>query len=109
WGAQMYNGRKRMNRKTKVLQQLEEHRDEIRRFGVRRLALFGSTARGEQGERSDLDFLVEFEKKSFDAYMDLKNYLEELFNCRVDLVLPNTIKPRLKNRILSETVDVPGL
>ncbi|HLV02476.1 MAG TPA: nucleotidyltransferase family protein [Acidobacteriota bacterium] len=98
-----------MNRKTKVLQQLEEHRDEIRRFGVRRLALFGSTARGEQGERSDLDFLVEFEKKSFDAYMDLKNYLEELFNCRVDLVLPNTIKPRLKNRILSETVDVPGL
>lgn len=98
-----------MIRQEEILQKLEEHRHQLRQFGIRRLALFGSTARGEQGQRSDLDFLVEFEKKSFDAYMDLKSYLETLFNCRVDLVLPNTIKPRLKSRILRDTVDVPGL
>lgn len=98
-----------MKTRQEIIQTLAEHRDEIRLFGVRRLGLFGSTAREEPGEHSDLDFLVEFEKKSFDTYMDLKAFLEKLFKCRVDLVLPNTIKPRLKSRILRDTVDVPGL
>ncbi|MGI8785776.1 MAG: nucleotidyltransferase family protein [Acidobacteriota bacterium] len=97
-----------MNREG-ILRTLLEHRAEIRRLGVRRLGLFGSTARDEHSDRSDLDFLVEFEHKSFDAYMDLKEYLENLFDCPVDLVLPNTVKARLKHRILRETVDVQGL
>ncbi len=82
-----------------ILGILEQNREGIRSFGVRQLGLFGSFARGENTETSDLDFLVEFETKSFDAYIGLKQFLEELFGRRVDLVLPNTIKPRLRDRI----------
>ncbi len=92
-----------------VLKILQEHRDKVRRYGVRRLGLFGSCARGETTETSDLDFVVEFEKKSFDAYMDLKAFLEELFGCRVDLVVAEAIKPRLREIILKEVVHAPGL
>ncbi|MGB8991152.1 MAG: nucleotidyltransferase family protein [Desulfobaccales bacterium] len=92
-----------------VLQQLEANREKIRSFGVKRLGLFGSCARGEASAKSDLDFVVEFSQKSFDAYMDLKDFLEGLFGCPVDLVLNNTIKPRLRKPILSEVVYVQGL
>jgi predicted nucleotidyltransferase len=92
-----------------VLQQLEENRDKIRSFGVKRLGLFGSCARGEATQSSDLDFVVELEKKSFDAYMDLKDFLEELFGCKVDLVMKDAIKPRLREPILRETIYAQGL
>lgn len=92
-----------------VLDALAKNREAIRGFGVKRLGLFGSAARGEAGAGSDLDFVVEFEKKSFDAYMDLKLFLESLFKCRVDLVLTDAIKPRLRSSILSEAVYAPGL
>jgi predicted nucleotidyltransferase len=92
-----------------VLGLLSEHRENIRRFGVRSLGLFGSVARGENTTTSDLDFLVEFDPISFDAYMDLKAYLEKLFGCPVDLVLSQTLKPRLREPILSETIHAPGL
>ena len=92
-----------------VLQQLEDNRDKIRSFGVKRLGLFGSVARGEATEGSDLDFLVELEKKSFDVYMDLKDFLEEMFGCKVDLVMIDAIKPRLREPILKETVYAQGL
>jgi len=58
-----------------IMGALTKNRDELRRFHVNRLGLFGSYARGEQNEGSDLDFLVNFETKSFDNYMDLKFYL----------------------------------
>jgi hypothetical protein len=96
------------NRET-ILKVLEENRDIIRSYGVKRLGLFGSCARGECNEVSDLDFVVEFEKKSFDAYMDLKLFLEELFGCQVDLVISDTIKPRLRSFILGEAIHAPGL
>jgi uncharacterized protein len=92
-----------------VLQKLEENRDAIRGFGVKRLGLFGSVARGEATEVSDLDFLVELEKKSFDTYMDLKDFLEEIFGCKVDLVMKEALKPRLREPILKETVYAQGL
>ncbi|MBI5428052.1 MAG: nucleotidyltransferase family protein [Nitrospinae bacterium] len=83
--------------------------DRARRFGVRKPGLFGSHARGQGTRKSDLDFIVEFDVKSFDAYMDLKFYLEKLFKRRVDLVLSDAIKPRLRPIILKEAVHVPGL
>lgn len=97
------------NSREDILTVLQKHRDEIRGYGVRRLGLFGSTARGEATETSDLDFVVDFEKKSFDAYMDLKAFLEKLFGCRVDLVIADAIKPRLRGIILEEAVHAPGL
>jgi len=93
----------------KILKILEENQNTIRSYGVKRLGLFGSCARGECSEASDLDFVVEFDKKSFDLYMDLKAFLEDLFGCQVDLVLADTIKPRLRTTILEEAVHVPGL
>jgi len=93
----------------RILRTLEQNREGIRRYGVQRLRLFGSCVRGEGSEQSDLDFLVEFETRSFDAYMDLKTFLEKLFGRQVDLVLPDTVKPRLRSSILEEAVDVPGL
>ena len=93
----------------KILKILEENQNTIKSYGVKRLGLFGSCARGECSEASDLDFVVEFGKKSFDLYMDLKAFLEELFGCQVDLVLADTIKPRLRTTILEEAVHVPGL
>ena len=92
-----------------ILRTLEQNAPAIRRHGARSLGLFGSRARGTAVEQSDLDFVVEFETKSFDAYMNLKAFLERLFDCRVDLVLKDTIKPRLRERILSEAVHAPGL
>jgi predicted nucleotidyltransferase len=71
------------------------------------LGLFGSCARGEATEASDLDFVVELENETFDAYMDLKEFLEELFHCPVDLVLIDAIKPRLRETILGETIYAP--
>ena len=91
-----------------ILKMISEHRDEINRFGVRRLGLFGSAVRGEATQESNLDFLVEFETKSFDAYMDLKFFLEDLFSCQVDLVIADAIKPRLRESILKEAVHAPG-
>ncbi len=94
-----------MLKKNLILDKIRNHHTEIRQYGVKRLGLFGSFARGEEQTTSDLDFVVEFEHKTFDAYMGLKQYLEELFGCHVDLVLPNTIKTRIRSRILGELVD----
>jgi predicted nucleotidyltransferase len=91
-----------------ILQAIEANGEALRRLGVKRLGLFGSAARGEAGSASDLDFVVEFEHKSFDAYMDLKLLLEDLFACRVDLVLSDSIKPRLRPIILKEATYAPG-
>ena len=92
-----------------ILRILAENREVIRGYGVKRLGLFGSCARGEATETSDLDFVVEFERKSFDAYMDVKAYLEELFNRPVDLVLADAVKPRLRTAVIEEAVHAPGL
>jgi len=92
-----------------VLEVLRHNRDTLRSFGVRRLALFGSYARGEQTTSSDLDFVVELEERSFDSFMGLKLFLEDLFSRPVDLVLEHTIKPRLRPHIMKSLTDVPGL
>lgn len=92
-----------------ILNTLAAHRDEIRRFGVRSLGLFGSVARGQATAASDLDFLVDLENPTSDSYMGLMEFLEELFERPVDLVLADTLKPRLREPILRDTVHAPGL
>lgn len=87
---------------------LEKNRERLRSLGVRRLGLFGSLVRHESRDTSDLDFLVDLEHETFDSYMDLKEFLEELFACPVDLVLTDAIKPRLRESILREAVYAPG-
>jgi predicted nucleotidyltransferase len=97
------------NNKKEILKALAANEAKIKSFGVRSLSLFGSCARGDETAQSDLDFVVELERKSFDAYMDLKLFLEDLFGRPVDLVLADGIKPRLRTAILQEAVHAPGL
>jgi predicted nucleotidyltransferase len=75
-----------------------------KRYGVKRIGLFSSFVRGEQKETSDVDVLVEFEKeaKTFDNYMNLKFFLEDIFGRKVDLVIIDALKPDIKERILKE-------
>ena len=80
----------------------------MKQFGVRRLGLFGSCVRDEGTVDSDLDFVVEFEKKTFDAYMDTREFLESFFHRSVDLVITDNIKPRLRKAILEEAVYAAG-
>jgi uncharacterized protein len=72
------------------------------RFSVRRIGLFGSYLRGKAGEKSDIDLLVDLGEPTFDHYMDLKFYLEIVFDRPVDLVLSDTLKPRLRPLIQRE-------
>lgn len=91
--------------KDKILQLLREHIEMMRkRFSIRKIGLFGSYARNEVAPESDIDLLVEFEKPTFDHYMDLKFFLEELFQTPVDLVMADTLKPRLKPYINREVI-----
>lgn len=98
-----------MNTAKEILRVIEANREDIRRFGVRKIGVFGSVVRGEATEDSDLDFLVELEKETFRAYMGLKSFLEQLFGRKVDLVLIDTIKPRLRDSILGEVQYAEGL
>lgn len=86
-----------------ILDFLKNHREEMgSRFSVRRIGLFGSILRGSAGDRSDVDILVELDQPTFDHYMDLKFFLEEHLGRPVDLVLADSLKPRLKPIISSE-------
>ena len=90
-----------------VLNSLRDRLDVIHNFGVRSLALFGSVARDEATETSDLDFLVEFEGiATFDRYMDLKFFLEDLFHKPVDLVTKRSLKSQIRQTVLEEAIDV---
>ena len=91
-----------------VFAKIVQHQQELRNLGVLQLQLFGSTARNESCNTSDLDFVVQLDITSFDAYMDVKLLLEDLFQCSVDLVLADTIKPKLRANILQEAIHVPG-
>lgn len=93
----------------KILSALHANENHIKGFGVRSLGLFGSFVHGNDTDTSDLDLVVEFDRKTFDAYMDLKIFLESLFGRRVDLVLADAIKPRLRGAILEDAVHAPGL
>ncbi|WP_019639214.1 nucleotidyltransferase family protein [Paenibacillus fonticola] len=77
-------------------QYLKEH------FYVEKIGLFGSFARNEQTENSDIDLLVEFSRPVGFEFLDLKDYLESVLGREVDLVTPKAIKPYMKDEILSE-------
>jgi len=76
------------------------------KFHVRKIGVFGSFARGEEKEGSDIDVLIELEDRyeTFDNFMDLKFFLEDLFNRKVDLVTVEALRPQLKDDIMREVV-----
>jgi predicted nucleotidyltransferase len=90
--------------KEKALSLIIEHQDRIKALGVKRLGLFGSFVREEQGPASDVDVLVEFEqdRKTFDNFIQLAFFLEDLFKRRVELVTAESFSPHIGPFIMSE-------
>ncbi|TCO73742.1 nucleotidyltransferase family protein [Chromatocurvus halotolerans] len=94
--------------KRRVLSLLKKSMGEVRDdFGVTRLSLFGSTARDEAGERSDVDVLVAFDGPATSArYFGLLFYLEDLLGCPVDLVTDKALRAELRPYIERELIRV---
>ncbi|OIO21107.1 nucleotidyltransferase [Candidatus Micrarchaeota archaeon CG11_big_fil_rev_8_21_14_0_20_47_5] len=84
------------------------HKKELKgRFKLKRMGIFGSYARGEQGKKSDLDMLAEFsETPSLFELIRAQDYLSELFGVKVDLVSRGALKPRIAKGVLGEVVYV---
>ena len=93
-----------IRKKDEILSLIQKNRKEIEAFGVKRLGLFGSFVREEQNEGSDIDLLVEFDphKKTFDNFIHLSFFLEELLKYHVELVTPESMSPYIKPYITKE-------
>ncbi len=90
-----------------ILNLLRVHKADLKKMGVISIALFGSAARGEARPDSDVDLLVELAPPlTFEQYTKVKFYLEDLFGCPVDLVLPDTLKSRIRSSVLAEAIYV---
>lgn len=88
-----------------ILDQIAAVRQELKdRYSVIRIGIFGSAARGEIRPDSDVDILIKLAEPTFDHYMDLKFRLEDILNRPVDLVMEETVKPRLKQIIAKEVL-----
>lgn len=70
---------------------------------MRKIGLFGSYAKGEQSETSDVDILIDLQEPLGWAFFDLKEFLESQLDRPVDLVTRNALKKQLKDKILSQT------
>lgn len=95
--------------KQDILSVLYENHPQIRALGVKRLGLFGSFVRGQQSADSDVDLLVEFEpsQKTFDNFMKLAFFLEEVLQRRVELVTTEALSPYIGPHILAEVEYAP--
>ncbi|MBU2497921.1 MAG: nucleotidyltransferase family protein [Proteobacteria bacterium] len=93
--------------KDEIIRKLSSHQRELKEFAVKELYLFGSYARGEAGEESDLDILVEFKAGApigLFEFARLRRRLCDLLGREVDLVTRDAIRPEMKDEILREAV-----
>ncbi len=83
---------------------LLEKKTEIKKYGVKRIGIFGSFVRGEQHQGSDLDFMVEYipGKKNFDNFMNLAFFLEDTFQRKIDLITPESLSQYISPYVLEE-------
>lgn len=95
--------------KEQVFALLRRHQPDLRRFGVQRCGVFGSFVRGEAQAQSDVDILVEFipAQKTFDNFIYLAFFLEDLFGRTVDLITPESLSPYIGPHILREVEYAP--
>jgi predicted nucleotidyltransferase len=93
-----------VNSKQDILGAIHQNRSRLLAMGVKRIGLFGSFVRQEQRPQSDVDLLVEFEqdRKTFDAFMELCFFLEEILQRPVELVTLESLSPYLRPHILRE-------
>ena len=77
--------------RARILKTLRNQEEALEKYSVKRIGLFGSYARGQQKRGSDIDFLVEFEKPTYDNFFNLIVYLEKLFGRKVEVLTPDGV------------------
>lgn len=92
-----------MNKAT-IFTSIQNKKSVLKNYGVKDIGLFGSFVRDEATERSDIDLIVEFEtgKKTYNNFIGLAYFLEDLLGRRVELLTSQSLSPYLKNNILKE-------
>jgi len=97
-----------MKKTADIISSLQNLKGDLsQRFAVKEIGIFGSVAREEQTERSDIDLLVEFSKPvSLVTFMRLEYYLSDMLGNKVDLVTFDSLKPMIQQDILSEVIYV---
>ena len=94
-----------MTTRERILSTLKSNKNNLSKFGIRDIGLFGSYIRQEQSNKSDIDLLIEFEpeKENFDNFMSAYDFLENLFkNEKVDIVTKNGLSPYIGPSIFKE-------
>ena len=90
-----------------IIERIRAHRARLAELGVSSLSLFGSVARGDATEASDIDLLVSFDgRATYDRYMDLKLFLEDLLGRRVDLVTEKALREEVRPYVEQELLRV---
>lgn len=97
-----------MDKLPQIKEIINKHRDVLRdKYKVSTISLFGSYVRNEQTPESDLDILVEFsETIDLFEFVQLEDYFSQLLDCKVELVMKNSLKSQIKHAILSEAIEV---
>jgi len=88
--------------KQTIISRLKANSGKLKSFGVERLSIFGSFVTGEPIAESDVDFLIDFvpEKKSYDNFIELSFYLEDLLGRKVEIVTPQSLSKHIGPHIL---------
>jgi predicted nucleotidyltransferase len=91
-----------------VIRILKEKKTELaKQYGVKSLSLFGSVARDEATSISDVDVIVEFSRPvGYFGLFALQDHLEKMLGCSVDLGTPDSLKPRVRERMMGELIRV---
>lgn len=90
-----------------ALQIIASHREELQAYSVKSLAIFGSVARDEATDASDVDLLVEFEDGKpvgLFTFIRLTHFLQDILGCRVDLATPEALREEMGEQIIKEAI-----
>jgi uncharacterized protein len=92
----------------KIRDVLSDKKEFLRnKYRIKEILIFGSVVRGEEGDISDIDILVDFSAPiGFFAFLELEEYLQQILGRKVDLVSRKALKPKIGERILKEAVPV---
>lgn len=92
-------------KRNEVLTIVAAHRDELKAMGVKSLDLFGSVARDEATPESDVDFLVEFDRRiGLFQFISIKHYLEDILGCDVDLGTLDALREHFRKPVLKDVI-----
>ncbi len=102
----MYNFNMFVETRDDVIATIKANQQTIKRYGVKSLALFGSAARNRLRKSSDIDVFVQFETPTWNNYIGLKLYLQDLLGRKVDVVTPKALKPAARASVEKDLLYV---